>query len=129
MKDYILVMHEHAYKHLNDGISFDEMKVFLESKGYDLQGVLLEAVDKAYGDVFLSPVDYQQRASHFRHQNSHVKYTMASDAYFRYLDYLEYKAANRSSKQAQQNANTAIRYAQYALVITILVGVAQIIFS
>jgi hypothetical protein len=126
MKDYIIEMHKFALEKMDTGVSYDEMVEHLKHKKFDVDS-LVDGIGRAYGDIFFSVVEGVTRTLAFKQPGTvNQRHRMAAEAYFRYIGYLEYKAANKNALVAQENGNTAIRYAKWALIISILVGIAQI---
>lgn len=127
MTDYILAMHKHAHDNIEDGVSYNDMDVYLRAKGFKTSNHK-DAIIRAYGDIFFSPSDGDigKRAAAYTGNASRTRHHMAPEAYFRYLSYLEYQQANENALEAQQSSRRAINYAKWALVLSALIGVAQI---
>jgi hypothetical protein len=117
MKNYIIEMHEIATARLEKPISLPEMISILKIRGYpaDTQP-LLNSVTRVFGEIFI--IEYNEQRGYSTSEEA--KFTMTGEAYYRYLGYLEMQQAHASSKQAGKIAIAAI-------IISIIVGILQII--
>jgi hypothetical protein len=117
MKNYIIEMHEIAAARIDEPISVPEMRDILKQRGYKSdEQPLLNSITRVFGEIFI--IEYNEQRGYS--VQPEAKYTMTGEAYYRYLGYLEMKEAHESSKRAGGIAIAAI-------VISVLVGVVQII--
>lgn len=115
-RDYIIEMHQYAYSNVEKGCTLPEMISHLESLGIKadeqpLNNSIIQVFGQIYVDSYRATTGYTQGDS---------RYWIQAEAYYRHLDYLEMQDARQNSKQAT-------KLAIWAIVISGLLALGQII--
>ena len=124
MKDddlYIIAM-RYAYKHLEKGVTYTEVKAYLEQKGFTFE---TKESQNHYSRIFTSIFSEPTGKSWRNHNDPDSKeFTcyMDNDAYFKLMEYEELKGARKSALHATI-------FASVAIVISIISTLISIHFS
>jgi hypothetical protein len=120
MEDYILLIHKYGYEHIYDGVTFKDTLEYLEQHSINVKDArMLDRIKVAFSVTYdHNPglVPYLNEGG--THYTSIL--TLPIESYFRYLDYIDLKETREGSAKATKIAITAI-------VIGIVVGIAQIV--
>jgi hypothetical protein len=123
---------ELGIKNLEEGISYTETIAFLKTKGWNI--IDSTSFRRWFYDSFHCPEYYTHldrsdlgdiiaaKVSQINKEFDSCKSTITGEAYFKYLDFVEVK-------KAFENAESSKKTATLALIVTIIVGIAQIIVS
>ncbi len=122
--DYILLIHKLAYDNLENGISYQAVIDKLKSKGLDINNQsLIASIDRTFNQVFVD----SNRANVGFSKDYTGNYFMLTDAYFRYLEYVELVESRKNAESAKRQARHAIYITLFALVVSIVIGILQLV--
>lgn len=111
-KSYIVLVHEFAANHANDGFTREELDSYLRLKGVDVE-------DSVARQNVLSTLE---RNAYGRKSGGRERYFIIEEAFYRHLGYLEMKAA-------KDNAKSASRLSVVAIGISSMLALVQIIIA
>lgn len=122
-KDFIRLIHEYAYEHLNDGVSYPDTVQYLRDNGVDVDDVKVKhSVQRTFSQVF---VDSNRASIGFDTNFSGKDFYMLTDAYYRYLEYLELVESRKNAESAKKQSTIAICLTLLALLASIIIGILQ----
>lgn len=124
--DYIKLLHQYAYEHIEDGVSFPEILEYLKTQGIDVDDVHLKSsIARTFSQAFVD----SNRASIGFSMTDTGKHYMLTDAYYRHLEYLELEESRKNAESAKKQSLIAIILTLFALIASTIIGILQIIAS
>jgi hypothetical protein len=111
-KSYIVLVHEFAANHANDGFTRKELDDYLKLKGIDVE-------DSVARQNVLSTLE---RNAYGRQSDGKEKHFIIEEAFYRHLGYLEMKAAKDNAKSASRLSVVAIGISSVLALIQIIIA-------
>lgn len=111
-KDLLILVLEAGMKHQKEGITFDELRAFVESNGHPLPNKSdIDFLSRLYYDVFFKDN---------KRVNAQDKRFLNEEGYFKYLNYKALVEARQSSAKSAYMAILAILIAAASLLLNFL---------